>query len=97
MKWILRRDQEECKIDIQRADGQIREFSYVEMVELLYKKEKIEDPPEYLGSFSQKEKDSIEKLIKAINLQVDAELESSHNSQEITDSSIQDRLEEPTL
>ena len=69
MKWILKKQDEDCSIKVYDNEEKI-DFSYIEMIKQLYLKQKIEEP-EYEGEFSDDEKESIQELIKEINIHVD--------------------------
>lgn len=69
MKWILKKQDENCSIKVYENEEKI-DFSYIEMIKQLYLKQKIEEP-EYEGEFSDDEKESIQELIKEINIHVD--------------------------
>lgn len=69
MKWIFLKKNEECYIKI-NENGEKKDFSYIEMIKRLYEKEKLEEP-EYEGDFSEGEIESVNQLIKDINILVD--------------------------
>lgn len=66
MKWIFRKDNEECIVKVKSDEGQEYDFSYIEMIKELYENKKLEDV-EFEGEFSENEKKSVDELVSAIN------------------------------
>ena len=56
MKWIFSKENEQCKIILQKTDGTKTEFSYINMIKELYEEKKI-DEAEFEGDFSEGEKE----------------------------------------
>lgn len=71
MKWIFMKENEECKIRLRETDGTEVDFSYVEMIKVLYEEKKIE-VAEFQGDFSEKERESVNLLIDEINKHAEA-------------------------
>lgn len=69
MRWILRKENDECLIKVKKTDEEETDFSYIEMIKELYENKKLE-PVEYEGEFSETEKESVNALINDINLHV---------------------------
>lgn len=69
MKWIFRKDEDECKVFVEDLQGEMSEFSYIDMVGNLYREKEIQ-MPEFDGNFSDEEKESIIKLVNDINAHV---------------------------
>ncbi len=65
MKWILKKENDECSIKVKSGDDEIP-FSYIEMIKDLYENKKLE-AAEYDGDFSETEKESIDSLVNDIN------------------------------
>lgn len=65
MKWILKKENDECSIKAKSDDGEIP-FSYIEMIKELYENKKLE-AVEYDGDFSETEKESVDFLVNDIN------------------------------
>lgn len=66
MKWIFLKENEQCKIILQKTDGTKMDFSYINMIKELYEEKKIEEA-EIEGDFSEGEKESVKALIDEIN------------------------------
>lgn len=66
MKWIFAKENEECNVRLQKADGSNIDFSYIEMIKELYEEKKF-DLAEFEGDFSEAEKESVNLLIEEIN------------------------------
>lgn len=66
MKWIFSKENEQCKIILQKTDGTKMDFSYVNMIKELYEEKEIEEA-EFEGDFSEGEKESVKALIDEIN------------------------------
>ena len=66
MKWIFSKENEQCKIILQKTDGTKMDFSYINMIKELYEEKKI-DEAEFEGDFSEGEKESVKALIDEIN------------------------------
>lgn len=66
MKWVLNKENDECKVLIKDSNGDRLEFSYIKMIGILYEEKKM-DSPEFGEGFSDEEKESISKLVNAIN------------------------------
>lgn len=66
MKWIFSKENEQCKVIIQKTDGTETDFSYVDMIKELYEEKRIEEA-EFEGVFTEGEKESVKALIDEIN------------------------------
>lgn len=66
MKWIFSKENEQCKIILQKTDGTKMDFSYINMIKELYEEKKIEEA-EFEGDFSEGEKESVKALTDEIN------------------------------
>lgn len=66
MKWIFSKENEQCKIILQKTDGTKMEFSYIDMIKELYEEKEIEEA-EFEGDFSEGEIESVKALIDEIN------------------------------
>lgn len=91
MKWILRKENDECLIKVKKQEGgEEKDFSYIDMIKDLYENKRIE-PAEYDGDFSEKEKESLDELIKDINIHIQTFFESDEciDAEEPLDSNIE--------
>ena len=79
MKWILKKQDEDCIIKVSENEEE-KDFSYIEMIKGLYLKQKL-DEPDYEGDFSDDEKESVQELIKEINIHVDKFFENEGKSE----------------
>ena len=66
MKWIFSKENEQCRIILQKTDGTETNFSYIDMIKEIYEQKKIEEA-EFKGEFSEGEKKSVKALIDEIN------------------------------
>ena len=80
MKWILRKENDECSIKV-KSDGDEIPFSYIEMIKDLYENKNLE-AVEYDGDFSETEKESIDSLVNDINEHVNKFFQHDENSSE---------------
>ncbi len=66
MKWIFKKEDEECKVFLRKTNKADMDFSYIDMVKALYEEKQIESA-EFEGDFSDDEKESVNLLIDEIN------------------------------
>jgi len=66
MKWIFTKENDQCNIILQKADGSKIDFSYIDMIKELYEEQKIEEA-EFEGDFTDEEQESVKLLINEIN------------------------------
>ena len=66
MKWIFLKENDQCSIFLQKTDGTKMDFSYIDMMKELYVERKIGEA-EFVGEFTDGEKDSVKVLIDEIN------------------------------
>lgn len=66
MKWIFTKENDQCSIVLEKADGSKIDFSYIDMIKELYEEQKIEKA-EFEGDFTEEEKGSVNLLIDEIN------------------------------
>lgn len=71
MKLKFKKTGNDCNVMMVLDNNSEIDFSYVELVRLLSKEEKIDSEVIYDGDFSDKEKESIDELIIEINRTVD--------------------------
>jgi hypothetical protein len=91
MKWILRKESDECLIKVKRQnDKEETAFSYIDMIKELYENKRIESA-EYDGDFSEKEKESVDALINDINIHIQTFFESDEciDAEESSDSNLE--------
>lgn len=76
MRWSLKKENDECSINVKISDDEEVAFSYIEMVKDLYENKELE-AAEYVGDFTEKEKESVDSLVNDINMHVKTFFESN--------------------
>lgn len=66
MKWIFRKENDECMVRLKGSQGEESDFSYINMMKVIYQERELQEP-EFDDGFSDEEKESILNLVKDIN------------------------------
>ncbi len=87
MKLIFKKDDKSQISVVQYIDGKEQKFSYVDMIKALIESKKMEEP-EISGDFTGAETESIKRMVKFINEQVE-EKEEDAPTEDAVDESIE--------